>query len=152
MSLNDEGLLLILEDIDGYFSGRDGYAGTQTQERLIVTMDTVIFLKELGSETDRIAIEYRKKGQRFDATWAGIRNKLDNLRGIVWLHVVQAQIGLYGLDSFMDAKNGIDRDVRMTPFRYPKSVVYPATKSEETVLTRDDTGHLGNLLSRMAAL
>lgn len=87
--LPQKAVLLLLEDIDDYFSERDGYVGTKTQERVslkraelrdrakIVTMETVIFLKELLSGMDKIAFEYVRKGCQLLAPWPSIRNSLE---------------------------------------------------------------------------
>jgi hypothetical protein len=88
-------VLDLLEDIDDYFLEREGYAGTQTQEQVvskrvelrdrakIVTMETVIFLKELLAATDKIATGYVKKGSRLPAPWPRVSIALERLMTIV---------------------------------------------------------------------
>ena len=137
--LPQQDVLNLLSDIDDYFSARDGYAGTQTQERVelkreefkdrakIVTMETVIFLKDLLDATDSIADRYRSKNLQLRAPWPNIHNAMHNLRAIVWLHTMWAQFHVYGITSFMDTRRGIERDMRITPFQYEKYVMRTST-------------------------
>lgn len=132
-------VLNLLSDIDDYFSARDGYAGTQTQERValkreefkdcakIVTMDTVIFLKDLLDATDSIAAQSTKKGSPLLEPWPTIHNSMKRLMTIVWLNLVYSQFHVYGSSDFIDTRRGIERDMRLTPFQYKKYVIRTST-------------------------
>ncbi len=79
--------LALLEDIDAYFSGRDGYAGTPTQQQVVskrvelqdranlVTLETVIFLKAL--------LVYADKAKSLPDPWPRVRRALERLMTIV---------------------------------------------------------------------
>ena len=141
--LPQQDVLNLLSDIDDYFSHKEGYAG-QTQEAVtlkrrefdnranIVTIETVRFLKDLLSATTLIATQHTKNGSPLLAPWPTIHTSIQRLMTIVWLHLVYSQFHVYGSMYFMDTRQGIERDMRLTWFDYAGYPEYPQLWGEFT--------------------
>ena len=136
--LPHQDVMNLLSDIDDYFFNKEGYAGTQTQESVaskreefkdqakIVTMDTVIFLKDLLDATDSIAAQYTAKGSPLLGPWPNIHNGMKRLMTIVGL--------------LIDPRRGIERGMRLKPFQYKKYVSRTSTDLLTSSFSSPDGG------------